>query len=239
MFEGADQRMVETLEGFRRRPQFRRDLFMRDPQPLSGSDFVDALGRIRFMLAVEPGRTTTTLETAAGTVSPSDAILGPILDRLKQGSVGVGELAAMPALAGLSQPQFAQAFALLVESAQVHPALDSGAGPRDGVTRAQRGAARRSDERRPDALSRRAGPRFRGLRLAPRATVLLALREFDRTDIDAIRDFVWGQFKTQKKRLAKDGQAIQGDAENLAELERRIRGFIARAAALAAQLGRR
>ena len=146
----------------------------------------------------------------------------------------------MPALAGLSQPQFAQAFALLVESAQVHP---------DARLRRRRRATASLalnevllDEAHATTTSVRflAAPALGSGVFVSHPEQLVAARHCASSTAPTSMRFATSsgrQFKAQDKRLAKDGQAIQGEAENLAELERRIRGFIAERLPLLRSLG--
>ncbi len=236
MFAGADLGIAETIKDFSVNRRFRRDLFMREPVPLSRPQFIDALGGIRIMLVVEPELATTQLETSAGEVTADQAIIAPVLDRLKQGSAGFAELAALPALAGVPPLQLAQAGALLVESGQVHPILEGGAGQpashalNDLLTEEARGG---------ESMRFLAAPALgSAVYIAdPEQLLLLALREVGSDRVDAIRDFAWVQFKALNKRLVKEGRTLEGEADNLAELERWVRRFLDRRLPLLRRLG--
>jgi hypothetical protein len=181
--------MAETIKDFSTNRRFRRDLFVREPEHLSPEQFVQALGEIRFALAVEPERVTTTIVTAAGEVTTNEAITGPVLERLKAGSASFAELSALPALADLSPSQLAQALSVLVESTQVHSTQEGDAA---------RGASNALNDvlldeaRHDDSISFLAAPLLgSGFFVShPEQLLLLALREFDATQVDAIRDFV-------------------------------------------------
>ena len=71
----------------------------------------------------------------------------------------------------------------------------------------------------------------------PEQLLLLALREFDASQVGAIRDFVWAKFKAKDQRLVKDGQQIEAEADNLVELERRVRNFLQHRLPLLRRLG--
>jgi SAM-dependent methyltransferase len=236
MFAGADPGMAEMIKDFSVNRRFRRDLFMRDPARLSNPQFIDALGKIRFMLIVEPGFVTTTLETWAGAVTADEAIIEPVLDRLKQGSAGFAELRLVPALAEVPPLQLAQALALLVESGQVHPMADGGAG--QSAAHALNGLLI-EEARGDDSMQFLAAPALgSGVFVAhPEQLLLLALREVGSDRVDAIRDFVWAQLKAQDKCLIKEGRPLEGDADNLAELERRVRSVLDRRLPLLRRLG--
>lgn len=236
MFAGADPGMAETIKDFSANRRFRRDLFARESAPLSGPQFLAALGEIRFMLTVQPDDATTTLMTSAGELKANEAIAVPVLERLKQGSVAVAELAALPAFAGLPPEQLAQTLSLLVESGQVHPMREGGAG---------RSASQALNDllideaRRDDAVRFLAAPTLgSGVHVAhAEQLVLVALRDLGSDSVAGVRDFVWAQLKAQNKRLLRDGRPLDGDADNLAEVERRVCGFLDHRLPLLRRLG--
>ena len=236
MFAGADPGMAETIKDFSVNRRFRRDLFAREAAPLSGADFLAALGAVRLMLTVETGAATTTLTTAAGELQANEAIALPVLERLKQGSVGIGELVALPALAGLPSEQLAQTLALFVESGQVHPMReDRAAWPASQVLNELLIAEALHD----DSVRFLAAPAIgSGVFVAHgEQLVLNAVREHGSGSVAAVRDFVWAQLKAQNKRLVKDGRPIEGEADNLVETERRVGYFLDQRLPLFRRLG--
>lgn len=237
MFAGADRGMAETIQDFAANRKFRRDLFGREPKHLSLQEFQAALADTRFMLAIDPDTATTTLETAAaGEVRALDAIALPVLDRLKQGSASVGELMALPELATMSLEQLTQTLSLFVESGQLHPMRES---------RAAFAASQALNDllidaaQHDDSLRYLAAPAVGSAFFVAHAEqlVLHALREHGSEHVATLRDSVWGRLKALNKRLLEDGEPIESESANLAEVERRIEGFLARRLPVLRQLG--
>ncbi|MEO8524420.1 MAG: class I SAM-dependent methyltransferase [Caldimonas sp.] len=236
MFAGADVGMAETIKDFSVNRRFRRDLFAREAAPLSGSDFLAALGAVRLMLTVEPEAATTTLTTSAGELQTNLAIAQPVLERLKQGSVGIAELMALPALAGLPSELLAQTLAFFVESGQIHPMREDGAA--DSAARALNGLLI-AEALRDDSVRYLAAPAIgSGVFVAHgEQLVLNAVREHGSENVAAVRDFVWARLKAQNKRLINDGVPIESEADNLAETERRVGNFLDQRLPLLQRLG--
>jgi SAM-dependent methyltransferase len=102
--------------------RFRTDLFVRGRRPAPAGE----IARIRFALAADPGHARVALRTGAGMASLTPAQQEAILGALLAGPRPVGELAALPAAAGLSAAEIAL---LLAESFAAHPLWrDPGAG---------------------------------------------------------------------------------------------------------------
>ncbi|MGZ5266795.1 MAG: class I SAM-dependent methyltransferase [Caldimonas sp.] len=236
MFAGADPGMAETIKDFSANRRFRRDLFAREAASLSGPQFLAALGEIRFMLTVAPDHATTTVTTAAGEFQADEAIAKPALERLKQGSAGIAELSALPSLARVPPEQLAQTLALLVESGQLHPMRESAAGRAASLALNEL----LLDEARGDQSVRfLAAPALgSGVHVAhAEQLVLLAVRELGSDSLAAVRDAVWAQLKGQNRRLLKEGRPLESDADNLAEMERRVGQFLTHRLPLLRRLG--
>ena len=61
----------------------------------------------------------------------------------------------------------------------------------------------------------------------PEQLVLLALREIDSAQTAKIAAFVRPILKAQNKCMKREGQPLESDRENIAELERRVVEFVA------------
>jgi SAM-dependent methyltransferase len=224
MFAGADPGMAETIRDFTVNRRFRRDLFAREPERLSPAQFLDELGRLRFMLAVEPAAATTTLMTAAGELRANESIALPVLERLKQGSADVAELLSLPALAALPPELLAQTLSLLVESGQLHPMHES--------TAAHSASHRLNDllieeSRGKEPVHFLAAPALASAVYVGQAEqlILLAMRELGSESVGAVRDQVWAWIKARDQRVLKDGTLLESEADNVAEVERRVGQF--------------
>ncbi|HWK82702.1 MAG TPA: methyltransferase regulatory domain-containing protein [Caldimonas sp.] len=239
MFAGADPGMAETIKDFAVNRRFRRDLYVHEPVQLTPPQFVAALAAIRFTLTVDPQRATTTLDTSAGMLTADEAVIEPMLERLKQGSVGFAELASLPAFAEVPPLQIAQGLALLVESAQAHPMLEEDGGAARSASLALNDLLVEEAQGGDDSMRFLAAPALgSGVFVTHSEQLLLsAMREVGSDSVEAIRDSTWAQFKAQDKRIVKDGRPLDGDADNLAELEPRVRSFLEHRLPLLRRLG--
>ncbi len=238
MMAGAGgQAMVETIKDFTVNRQFRRDLYVRGPVRLSNAQFVHEMNRIRFVLTLPPDKATLKLSTAAGELNANEPVVKPILDKLVEGPATFKEIAAMPALAETQAWQVAQGLSLLVESGQTHPMLADGGGRADAAQSLNQvlvDSAPMDDSMQ--FLS--AGAIGSGAFVAnPEQLIILAMRSIKKLDHRSITEFVWKRFKEQNKRLIKDGKRIEDEAENIAELEVRVRGFMQQRLPVLKQLG--
>lgn len=236
MFAGADPGMAETIKDFSVNRKFRRDLFARAPGRLSPAQFLAELGRLRFMLAVEPAGATTKLMTSAGELQAKEELAVPVLERLKQGSASVAELLGLPAFDALPPEQLAQTLSLLVESGQLHPMQED---------RTAFAASRTindlliDESQRDDSVRFLAAPALGSAVHVSHAEqlVLLALRDLGSEDVVAVRDQVWARIKARNQRVIKDGQALELEADNVAEVERRVGQFLEHSLPLLRRLG--
>ncbi len=227
MLPSGDPALAETIKDFAVNRQFRRDLYVRGPVRLTGQQFVHELGAVRFALTIAPERATLTLTTSAGELKSNAPLVGPLLERLKEGSASFAELAALPPVSGMPAWQVAQALSLLVESGQIHPLLESGeAEPQAAqALNATLLEAARHDE----SMQFLAAPAIgSGVYVAnAEQLVLLAMKHLGTSDdVGALARFVWPIFKAQNRRMKKDGSVLESEAENVAELERRIAEFV-------------
>jgi SAM-dependent methyltransferase len=226
MLAGADSAMAETVKDFSVNRQFRRDLFVRGPVRLSAAQFVHELGAVRFTLTIPAERTTLKLTTAAGELSSNEPIVKPLLEALKAGDASFAEMAALPELSAAPPWQVAQALSLLVESGQARPVLPPGAAHRAPAQALN--SLLIETARHDDSMQFLAAPAIgSGAFVAhPEQLVLLALREIDPAQTEKIAAFVWPILKAQNKRMKREGQPLESDRENIAELERRVVEFV-------------
>ena len=227
MLPSGDSAMAETIKDFAVNRQFRRDLYVRGPVRLTGQQFVHELGAVRFTLTIAPGRTSLTLMTSAGELKSNAPLVEPLLARLKEGSASFAELAALPPLSGMQAWQVAQALSLLVESGQIHPLLDSGEA--EPLSAQALNATLLEAARHDESMQFLAAPAIgSGVYVAnAEQLVLLAMKNVGTSDdVAALARFVWPIFKAQNRRMKKDGNVVEGEGENLAELERRIAEFL-------------
>ena len=225
MFAGADPGMAEMIKDFTVNRRFRRDLFARELHRLSPAQFLAELGRIRFMLTVEPANATTTLMTAAGELKANDSIALPVLERLKQGSASVVELLALPALDALPAELLAQTLSLLVESGQLHPMRESTVGHPISQTLND---LLIDEALGTDPVHFLAAPALGSAVYVGHAEqlILRAMRELGGDSVAALRDRVWTLIKARDQRVLKDGKPLESDADNVAEVERRVGQFL-------------
>ena len=123
--ELRDPRLREMVADLATARPFRRDIYCRGPSRLTGAETQQLLEVLRFAglgpPPGPPGSEDITFDCPTGQVLGTARIYRPLLDRLRDGPLGVREALAMPGFRGAALPDVMQAFALLVSGGRAHP----------------------------------------------------------------------------------------------------------------------
>ena len=215
----------ELLKDFAINQQFRRDIFVKGARQMTPVEKQRVLLDTPFAALKAPSTMTFTFKTPLGEAAGQPEIYTPIAEAL---SAGHTSIRAVNAKAGIDPTRLLQAFALLTASSQAHPAM---AGPKKG---SGQGPAQRLNR----AVARRSllGEPYRYL-AAPGIGNGVNAGDVDITALDAIRtdkvtkpeelaQAIWKRFAPVNRRLVKDGQPLQSEAENLEELRGRAQAAL-------------
>ncbi|MFC5354294.1 class I SAM-dependent methyltransferase [Azospirillum himalayense] len=122
---------------------FRRDIFVRGPEPLDARSQWNHLNRQRFTLTVPRDEASLALPVPLGELRHDPAMGEPILDALSAGTPSFAELAAIPALNGQAPAALSQFVSLLVSAHQAHPVGAQGDASRETARALNQALARR------------------------------------------------------------------------------------------------
>lgn len=218
----TDRSWRETLLDYASAKPFRRDIFVRGRNALGRPERDALLAETRFALLVAPDAASFEFPIPIGQIRGQASVYQPIVEALAGGPRSYGELAALPALAGARDGALLQALTLLVGGRQIHPIAR--AGDRSGSAVAfNRAILERLDlGEAPIHLA----SVVTGTAVQVDFSDLLALRAVarDETLAEAARNG-WAVMARTGRRLIKDGQALQDEAANAAELTGRIAAF--------------
>jgi SAM-dependent methyltransferase len=221
----ADPIARETARDYATNQQFRRDLFVKGPTPLTRAETDAAIGRTRFALTKPRGEIDLKILGGLGRLPLSSAVADPLLDALAAGSKTVDQLMQDPAIAASGLPRVLPTLTALVGSSQLMVALaEEGEAERRASTDAFNAAVLQRARLSSD-LTYLASPLGGGFGLE-RIVLLLVLAHLKAPKNAG--DFVWQILKPQGHRMTKDGVVLESDADNRAELALRYEQFCAR-----------
>ncbi|MEE2953062.1 MAG: class I SAM-dependent methyltransferase [Pseudomonadota bacterium] len=224
--EIGDVAQRETVKDFIFNQQFRRDVFIKGPLPLSPCAAQSAWAEQRFALSTRREDVPLTVKGILGEANLQADVYGPLLDALANGPKTVRDLVSDPAIAALGWARLTQAFTVLVGSGHLQPCLPA----RDEAKRAkttkafnQAVVARAKDGADLQFL---ASPVTGGGVSLDRFQQLFlgALWEGKKTPTEWA-DATWQTVAAQGQRLVKEGKTLESAAENRAELTAQAEGF--------------
>ncbi|MDR0380300.1 MAG: class I SAM-dependent methyltransferase [Candidatus Accumulibacter sp.] len=224
--ETTDPAIRETLRDYMTNEQFRRDIFVRGPIPLSADEAREAWLDRHFVLTTPREEVGDKVTGALGEATLHADVYSPLLDAFAQAETGGrGKYSlslrqiftSTPAIAQLDRARIHEAITLLVGANHLQPCPAGGEGDGQRYESARRfNQAVMARARHSSDLQCLASPVAGGGIGVGRIQqlFLLALAENDK---DPAR-FVWRILEAQGQRLAKDGKALNGEKENVAEL---------------------
>jgi len=222
--EAGDPVWRETLLDYASNKPFRRDVFVRGRNALSDVERDAMLDDLEFALLVPPQATTFEIPIPIGQVKGQPAVYRPLVEALADGPRRFGELRGLPQFAGARDGAVTQALILLVGSRQIHPVSVGGADAAAAIRFNRAALARAEFGEIPTQLAAAlvgTGVRVDFADLMATNGVLQGLE--DRPDETA--RLAWPLMARTGRRLLRDGQALQDQAGNEAELARRIAAF--------------
>ena len=123
--ETQDETWRQTLLDFAGDKAFRRDVFVRGRNMLAPAERAALLEDVRFTLLEPAASLSFVFQVPVGSLTGHGPVYQPIAEALAEGPRTFGEIARMPALAGVSEAVLLQAVTLLVGGRRIHPARES------------------------------------------------------------------------------------------------------------------
>jgi predicted O-methyltransferase YrrM len=230
----GDPVLKETVRDFATNQQFRRDVFTRGRIRLSHRELQAYYETTPFALIRARGACELKGQFPVGEVTLKPEAYQPLLDALAGGPKTLPELLRQPPLAQ-------QNFASLIESLHVLGALGYAQAGRPLSCKARNAAASRAFNQAVlqrtlmgQELSTLASPVL-GCGVTLGLTDQLFLCGYQRQPKDPIA-FVWQQLKALGRRLLRDGQTLDGEADSLQRLRELHEMFVADTLPLCRQL---
>ncbi|MGE5268216.1 MAG: class I SAM-dependent methyltransferase [Thiohalocapsa sp.] len=225
--EIPDPMLRQSVRDFIVNQQFRREYWVKGGRRLAPLAQAEALRRLRFVLLSARDEIDYTVRSPLGTRELAPSVYNPILDVLADHQPrSVGEIEEAVQAAALRLPAIFEGIMVLAGRGDLAVVQD------DDVQAAARA--------RTDRLNRHILERARssgdvnvlaspttggGVGVARFFQLFLLAREAGRKEPDEMAQFAWDILAAQGQRVAKDGKALETDAENLAELARQAREF--------------
>jgi SAM-dependent methyltransferase len=226
--ECADPVFRETVRDFMVNQQFRRDLWVRGARRLSPLEQREALSAQRLVLAVPPQEVLRKVPTALGPATLNVGVLEPMLEAMgSHRACTLGDLDRLLAPRGVAFANLVEMAFILVGVGHLQPAQDE-ASIEKARPAAHRLNARLLARARSSAdVAHLASPvTGGGVPVGRIQQLFLAALVSGPAEPDRLAESVWRILAAQGERMVKDGQRIDGAAENLAELARLAAEFI-------------
>jgi len=221
-----DPVLRETVRDYMTNQQFRRDVFVKGPVPLSPRASQEAWLDWRFALSVNRADVALKINGAQGEATLQEEVYKPLLDGLDGGARTVREMLSEPAIANLGWARLQQALTVLVGVGHLQPCLPAkDEGKRARATKAfNQAVLQRAQDN--GELQYLASPVTGGGIMVGRFPQLFlkALGEGRKQPQDWA-EAAWRLLQGQGQRLIKDGKTLDTPEDNLAELTDRANAF--------------
>ena len=222
ILETEDRTWRETLLDYAGAKSFRRDVFVRGRNTLTPFERDGLLDACSFALLVPPEAVVTEFQVPIGRMTGQPAVYNPLIAALAAGPQTYAQLRSLPALAGAREGAVLQAVAVLTGARQIHPL--SAAADQPSARAFNRAIAAHAVAG--EGWNYVAAPRV-GTGVHVDFADLVALHGvFEAIDDPAAcARLAWPGMARSGRRLLKDGQTLEDQASNEAELVARIEAF--------------
>jgi len=236
--EIRDPVLRETTRDYFVSQQFRRDIFVKGPRPISPYELGKRIEQVGFILLGDPDKLPEKVETAAGMAQLREAVYKPVVSALAKCPdycASVGELLAMKETKSLNRKQIWEALLVLTNARYVGPTSGSATPEAD-----QLAAASLNRELVERAEASASIVSLASAKLGAAIPVSRIEQLFIRAQHLGEKDpaaFVWRVFSAQGMRLLSNSKRLEGDEANLKELKRRLSEFEKSRAPILKRLG--
>jgi SAM-dependent methyltransferase len=220
-----DATLRETMKDYFLNTAFRKDVFVRGARRMSGPRQAEWLAQIGLVLLVPRESVTLAMKLAVGEVNARPEVYAPVIDALAKQPMTLAELLAIPALNGQGLANLAQIAAILTASGQAATYFASaGKVAAESAQRMNRVLA--SYVRYGDEYQALCSPLLgNGISASyiERLVYLCLGQNVRDPDLAQVAKQAWQVMSSQGRRMIKDGKMVEGEADNLAELEVQIK----------------
>jgi SAM-dependent methyltransferase len=136
--EASEETWRQTLLDFAGAKTFRSDIFVRGRNQMPPAERMARLQETRFTLLAPAASMSFAFRVPIGNLAGHPPVYRPIVEALAEGPRSYGEIAALPALAGIPENIVIQAITLLIGGRRIHPVSEAaeGAAAAAGLNRA-------------------------------------------------------------------------------------------------------
>ncbi|MCS7227108.1 MAG: class I SAM-dependent methyltransferase [Gloeomargarita sp. SKYB31] len=224
----SDLAMRELVRDFYLNTQFRRDVYVRGPVPISGETQARYLQEMSFILTVLPEAVKLEHQTTAGQVQLQPSLYQPLVEQLAQGPVTVAELVDRLSPQGITLQQIGQALIVLTGLGYAHPVVGQG----NHTERFNRTVIERAET--DGEVQFLASPVIgNGVKVSHLELLFLLAEQRQQPPFD----FVWGILERRGLKLTKDGKVLETPEENRQFLQEQVAQFQQQGRALLRRLG--
>jgi hypothetical protein len=210
--------------------QFRRDIFVKGPRRLTGSERLEMLRAQMFVLITHPDDIPMKLRGASGEAVLSESIYQPVIEVLAEENYAPKTLAYLAGHAKLKSMQFSQLFEallVLVGANHAHPAQEVATESRKRCTALNRYICEcaRSNNDIQVLVSPVTGC---GIPLGRIEQLFLLAAQHGKETVSEKVVHVWELLSAQGHSIVKEGKMLQTPDENIAELTQQATKFAAK-----------
>lgn len=239
LLAGVDDVILrQTVRDYFVNQQFRRDIFVKGARPLPGYEQARMLREQPFMLLMHPEDSPAKILGSLGEANLTAEIYDPVKAELAADDYRpktIAELEQTERCKSLTLAQLVQCMTILCGTGVVAPAHD--AEVYDKVTRTARALN--------DEFCRRAKYSSDiNYLAAPLIGAGVGANRFEQLFVRAVlqqqpdpANWVWSLLRAQGQKIVLDGKAIESDADNLGELQKRFAAFETKRAPIFRRLG--
>jgi SAM-dependent methyltransferase len=223
-----DASLRETFKDYFLNTGFRKDVFVRGARRMTLPRQVEWLQQVGLALLVPREESKLTMKLSFGEVNGKEELYGPVLDALAKQPHSLAELAALPALKGQSASTLAQVAALLTASGQTSTYFTSTKIAVDSAHKMNRALA--AQTRYGDEYQVLASPLLGNgvtTNFVERLVYWVLSQQPREQDANAITRQAWQIMAAQGRRMVREGNPIESEEGNLAELGPQVKAVLA------------
>jgi hypothetical protein len=203
--------------------QFRRDIFVKGPVPLSNAASKERWLETRFVLTSASSDISRKIRAPLGEVQLQAELYDPLITALESGPRSVQDLLARPELAKLGLAEIRQALVLLVGQGSCHPCLpEAGEAQRRSHSAGFNAAMVERSRTGADVPYFASGVTGGGLK-ADRVNQLICLAK--RNKAKDVPDFIYQALQQSGQRLMKEYKALDSRDETVAGIAESVVQF--------------
>jgi SAM-dependent methyltransferase len=229
----------ETVRDLASARTFRRDLWRRGGEPMSGYDHLALLDRLTLVWTGKAIEDEISFPGPIGTVTGQPAFYRPFLEAVRDGPVTIGQLRSLPALEGRQPGEFIQGAILAMGAGYAHPAWGTEVTSRARESAARLNAALVGRLRAGVDLTRFAAPLIGSSAPVDVMEGLLIghLLDGHGPDAEALVEGMMNDLVRSGRSLLRDGKKLEDPAEARVMVGDSVRGLLGRRLAVLRTLG--